>query len=193
MRGVVHVAATAVLLLGAGCATDVDVSFDSEQDFSKYRTWDWLPRGRSVSALPGEEAQLDALTAKLVARELGIRGLEQASHAPDLLVAYQLHVVRRVLVANETGATDYLASHHSSPSYLVQSSQTRVQIRDYGDLYVVMTNGERDAVIWRGRAWDGVQGTFDEHLAGVVAALLDHFPVGKPVAEAKSEGRAASR
>jgi hypothetical protein len=193
MRGVVHVAATAVLLLGAGCATGVDVSFDTEQDFSRYRTWDWLPRGRSVDALPGEEVRLSALTTKLVARELGVRGLEQASHAPDLLVAYQLRIVRRVLIANETGATDYLASHHSSPSYLVQSSRTRVEIRDYGDLYVVMTNGDRDAVVWRGRAWDGVSGTFDEHLARVVAELLDRFPVGKPVPEAKSAGRAASR
>lgn len=191
MRGVVHVAAAAVAILGAGCATRVDVHFDASQDFSQYRTWDWLPHGREVHALPGEEEQLDALTAELLGRELHDRGLVRASHAPDLLVAYQLRVVRRVVVTNETGATDLLASHHSSPSYLVQSTRTRLEIRDYGDLYVVMTNGQRDAVVWRGRAWDGVAGQFDRHLAGVVAQLLGHFPVGEPRALAVPEATEA--
>jgi hypothetical protein len=193
MRGVACVAAIALAAFAAGCATRVDVSFDASQDFAQYRTWDWLPRGRMVDAVPGEEAQLGALTSMLVDKELRDRGLVRRSDSPDLLVAYQLRVVRRVFVANETGATDYLASHHSSPSYLVQSTRTRLEIRDYGDLYVVMTNGERDAVIWRGRAWDGVSGGFDRHLANVVAQLLDRFPVGNPEQAAAAETSGASR
>jgi hypothetical protein len=180
MRGVVHVAATAVAALGAGCATSVDVTFDESQDFSQYQTWDWLPRGRQVDALPGEERNLDALTSQLVESELRGRGLVRGNGAPDILIGYQLSVVRRLVVVNETGATDLLASHHASPSYLVQSTRTHVELHDYGYLYVVVTNGRRDRQVWRGGLWAMRWGRFERHLPAVVAELLERFPVGMP-------------
>jgi hypothetical protein len=193
MRGVVHVAATALAALAAGCATSVDVSFDDTHDFSRYRTWDWLPHGRRVDVVPGEEHNLDALTSQLVARELQDRGLVRESHSPDVLVSYHLGVRRRLWVSNETGATDYLASHHSSPSYLVQSSWTRVDSRDYGDLYVVMTNGERDRVVWRGRASGQGAGRFERQLDRVVSELFERFPAGTPGALENSPDSDASQ
>jgi hypothetical protein len=193
MRGVAYVAAAAVAALAAGCATRVDVTFDESQDFSQYRTWDFLPRGRHVDALPGEEEEFDTLTWYLVDRALRGRGLVRDSEAPDLLVSYQLRVVRRLVVANETGATDYLASHHSSPSYLVQSTSTRIEHHDYGSLDLVVTNGLRDRVVWRGRGLGQGPGLFEYRLDDVITALIERFPAGSPGAAATAEASADTR
>ena len=150
MRGAVLLAATAVAALSAACATTVDVTFDDAQDFSHYRTWDWLPDGRSVDALPGEERGLDALTSRLIDRELRGRGLERADDEADLLVGYELRVRRYVVTANETGATTQLSSHHHSLSYLIQSTTKRIDVYDVGHLRVVVTDRRRERLVWQG-------------------------------------------
>src|SRR5262245_57028582 len=151
MRGAVLFAASLVAALASGCATTtVDVAFDPAQDFSQYRTWDWLPRGKNVYALPGEERALDRLISRLVEQELGERGLVRVRGGADLLVGYELRVRRQLVILNETGAEDLLPSHHSSPSYQVQATTRRIDVYDRGYLWVAMTDGEREGRIWRG-------------------------------------------
>jgi hypothetical protein len=182
MRGAVHLAAIAVAALVAGCATSVDVEFEDGQDFSGYRTWDWLPGARSVDALPGEERALDALTSRLVGQELQSRGLVRARDGADLLVGYTLRVRRQLVATNETGAVDLLSSHHSSPSYLVQATQQRVQVHDDGYLRIVVTDGNRERVVWRGQLWARRRGDFAHHLPDAVSRLLGRLPATLPAA-----------
>ncbi len=180
MRGAVLVAASLVTALAAGCATtSVDVAFDPAHDFSQYHTWDWLPRGRNVSALPGEERTLDALVSRLVDEELRERGLVRVRSGADLLVGYELRVRRQLVVSNETGAEDLLASHHSSPSYQVQATTRRIDIYDRGYLWVAMTDGEREGRVWRGELRTRRRGRLVHHLPELVPQLLVTFPAGK--------------
>jgi hypothetical protein len=180
MRGVVHLAAAAVAALTAGCATTVDVAFDDSQDFSVYRTWGWLPRGRNVDAVPGEERGLDALASRLVEQEFRGRGLARVGDGADFLVGYDLRVRRYLVVVNETGAHGLLSSHHSSPSYLIQATEQRIDVYDRGYLHVVVTDGRRERLVWRGELWARRRGDFARHLPDVVARLLGRFPVGNP-------------
>jgi hypothetical protein len=181
MRGAFHLALAAFAVLTAGCTTTVDVAFDEAQDFSSYRTWDWLPRGRNVDAVPGEERGLDALASRLVEGELRGRGLARAAGGADFLVGYEQLRVRRTLVTvNETGAHGLLSSHHASPSYLVQATEQRIHVEDHGYLRVVVTDGPRERVVWRGELWARRRGDFARHLPDVVSPLLARFPVGSP-------------
>ena len=178
MRAAVHLAAVAVAALTAACATTVDVAFDDAQDFSGYRTWDWLPRGRNVDAVPGEERGLDALASRLVERELRGRGLARAGDGADFLVGYDLRVRRTLVAVNETGAQGLLSSHHSSPSYLIQATQQRIDVQDRGYLRVVVTDGRSERVVWRGELSARRRGDFARHLPDVVSRLLGRLPVG---------------
>ena len=65
MGSAVHLAAVIFGSLGVACATTVDVAFDERADFSRYRTWDWLPRAaRTIEAPPSETLALDVQLAR---------------------------------------------------------------------------------------------------------------------------------
>lgn len=180
MRGAVLLAASLVSAFAAGCATtSVDVAFDPAQDFAQYRTWDWLPRGRNVSALPGEERTLKAAISRLVEQELEQRGLVRVRSGADLLVGYELRVRRQLVILNETGAEDLLASHHSSPSYQIQSTTRRIDVYDRGYLWVAMTDGDREGRVWRGELRARRRGRLLHHLPELIPRLLVTFPAGK--------------
>lgn len=189
MRTGRHLAATLAAALALGCATSVDVYFDSSQDFSRYRTWDWLPGARSVDAIPSEERSLAALTSRVVAAELGRHGLVRVDGGADLLVGYALRVERHLVALNETGAPELLASHHSSPSYLVQASKARIEIYDYGHLEVVMTDGRRERRVWWGELWARRRGEFGRHLPGAVSRLFQELPEVSPAPAAELRPR----
>lgn len=191
MRVAVQLAASAVAVFCVGCATFVDVSYDEAEDFSQYRTWDWLPRGTSVDALPGEEEGLESLTGQIVAVELGKHGLTRDRQQPDLLIGYQLHVQRKIIERSETGASGYLSSHsNTSPSYSFQTTTSRVEVWDHGYLRFMVTDGAQEKMVWRGEIWARRRGDFARHLAGAVAELLDRLPEGnsaiQPTAAAAS-------
>lgn len=180
MRGAVQVAVLALFV--AGCATSVDVAFDPGEDLSRIRTWDWLPHGRNVSALPGEEQRLWLLTSRLVEQELEARGFVRVPCGADMLVGYDLHVRRYLLNIHETGAEGYLASHHASPSYRIQSTTKRYDVYDRGTLEVVATDGRRERRLWHGELRARRRGYLAGHLPGLVPQLLEEFPPGDPAA-----------
>jgi hypothetical protein len=171
-------------LMGAlltGCATTtVDVEFDEQQDFSGYRTWDWLSREIRVEDFPGEEPKLANLASRLVGRELRDRGLVRSRVRPDLLVSYALHMQRQLIAVNETGAEALLASHHASPSYLIQATQRRVDVYESGHLLVLITDGRSGRVVWRGDLRAHRRDDFGEHLPEAVSQLVALFPRTAP-------------
>lgn len=169
------IAAAAAVL--AGCATPVDVTVDDLHDFSLARTWEWASRTtHAVDLDPGDERTLDALAARLVDAALARRGLARGTGGADLLVGYTLEVRRRLRVSNETGAVDLLASHHASPSYLVQSTQKRVEVVHDGHLLVVVTDGPSGRVVWRGAIRTAREVDFARELSAAVSELFERFP-----------------
>jgi len=187
MRGAVRPLAVLAILVGviaAGCATSVDVAFDEHRDFSRYRTWNWVPGGSRLEAPEGAE-RVGLQAAEIVRRALRGRGLVRTRDEPDLLVAYDLVVTRKLVKVHETGAENLLASHHSSPSFYVQATEERVE--PYHDItlrIVVALPQSGRPVVWQGELRTRCQGDFRPHLGDAVSQLLSRFPSTTQTSEA---------
>ena len=167
-----RLAATALALL-AGCATSYDVRVDSAHDFSGDRSWDWGGRStRVVDATPGDEIRLDNLTARSVAGALARGGRVQVGVDPDLLVGFELDVTRERVAVNETGAIYLLSSHDSSPSFLVQSTEQRIETYHRGLLRIDVTDHRSGRVVWRGELRTRIRGDLDDTLRETIPELL---------------------
>lgn len=163
--------------LGLGCATSVDVGFDERQDFSPYRTWNWLPGAeRRVEAPLGDPPALEARLARRVERALSTRGFERSEQDPDLLVSAYLGIQRQLLYVNETGATQSVHSLHSSPSYEIQATRQEIHSYESGYVVIAFTDSRQRTLIWRGEFRGRVRGDFWPHLDRAVSTLLERFP-----------------
>ncbi len=144
MRRTVQLFATLLAIplagLGLGCSTTtVDVTFDESEDFSRYQTWNWLPRvPHRVDAPFGNEAALDSRLARVITRTLTDQGLERAD-SPDFFVTYHLALQRRAELLTVPEAPYQLSSHHSSPSYYVESSHQEWRVYEVFKLAVGFT------------------------------------------------------
>jgi hypothetical protein len=177
MRGAVQLAAAILAALGAGCATSVDVAFDEREDFSRYRTWNWLPRAaRAVDTPLGPTPALDARLARLVERALRARGFERRDGPADLFVSYSLRVQREFVTVRETPALQQLSSLHNSPSYWIQAPRSELHIYERGHLTIVVAGRRQRRVIWRGELEGRFRGDFSPHLEEAVWSLLGRFP-----------------
>jgi hypothetical protein len=177
MRGTVHLAAVIFGSLGVACATTVDVAFDERADFSRYRTWDWLPRAaRTVEAPLSEKLALDARLARLVERALRARGFERTDGRADFFVSTYLRVQRESVIVNETPAMQQLSSFHDSPSYWIQATQSELRSYENGYLVIVVSGGRQQRLIWRGEFAGRFREDFSPHLEEAVWSLLERFP-----------------
>jgi hypothetical protein len=186
MRGAVQLAAVIFGSLGVACATTVDVAFDERADFSRYRTWDWLPRAaRTVEAPLSETRALDARLARLVERALRARGFERTDGRADFFVSYYLRVQREFVTVRETPAMQQLSSLHSSPSYWIQATRSERHTYERGHLAIVVAGRRQQRVIWRGEIEGRFREDFSPHLEEAVWSLLERFPPQtKPAAPA---------
>jgi hypothetical protein len=172
-----------VLFLAAACiacATRVGVEFDPQQDFSRYRTWAWLPPAQEAGeARRGDDPELETLVRSRVELELGARGYRRvAQQAPDFYVSYQVEIVREIEIHTETPASQALFSHHDAPSYVVTASERRVRVYEKGTLAVEVAEGRQRHQVWRGVETRRVRWSFEPQVAAVVAEILEHFPPG---------------
>jgi hypothetical protein len=180
-RAAASAIAIAIVVLAGGCATSLRVAFDERHDFSGYRTFGFGPHVSSVvDGAPGEEQTLDTLTARLVERELEGRGLVRERGEADLLVTYTLRVRRYLVSVSETGAEILLASHHSSPSYLIQATQSRRDVYYDAVLVVVVRDRERGDVVWQGELRARHKDDFARNLPASIAQLLARLPRAGP-------------
>ncbi len=180
MRGSIHLAAVLIGGLGLACTTTVHVAFDDREDFSRHRTWDWLPHEAiTVHALPPDQHELDTLLTRLVEGELIARGFERSEGAADFLVASYLRVQRELMTVSVTPATQFLYSLHSSPSYAIQATTQEVHAYERAYLAIVVAEGREQRLIWRGEFEGRFRGSFAPHLGDAVSNLLDRIP--KPV------------
>jgi hypothetical protein len=162
------------------------VEFDEREDFSRYRTWDWLPRAaRVVDAPLSHTPALDARLARLVERALRARGFERTHGPADFFVSYYLRVQREFVTVRETPAMQQLSSLHSSPSYWIQATRSELHTYERGHLAIVVAGRRQQRVIWRGEIEGRFREDFSPHLEEVVWSLLERFPPQtKPAAPA---------
>ena len=174
------------------CATGAKVEFDAQEDFSRYRSWEWLPLGAEAGeARHLDDPELGALVRGSIERELGARGyLRAEGDPPDFYVTYHLQILREVEVSTETPAAQMLSSHHQSPSYVVSSSQQVVRVYERGTLVIDVADGRQRQLVWRGTETRRARHSFEPQLDAAVADILERFP---PEAHSRPGGDGSRR
>jgi hypothetical protein len=176
MRVGIHLVALALAWLCAACTTTVDVVVDEREDFSRYRSWDWLPRpAPSVDEPQSLPPALDARLAWLVERSLRARGLERTGDGADFFVTYHLEGRRRAMIVDQPFAPYLLDSHHSSPSYWIEGSDRVTRIYEDLRLGIGVTDG-RGRVTWQAWLEQSVEAGSGLPLEAAVAKLVERFP-----------------
>ena len=178
MRGTSSaIVAVVTLSLGLACTTSVEISVDEREDFSQYRTWNWLPAApRTIDAPTPYIIGLERALALLVAREFEHLGLERVDKGGDLKVGVLLNVRHEVVTIAETGAIEYLSSLHASPSFEVQTTLTREETHERTRLVIFAIDAHSRQVVWKGALEERFRGHFYPHLERTVANLLERFP-----------------
>lgn len=176
-----------LLIFCFGCATiDVTYDYDPEVDFSRLKTYDWLP-------VP-EKAQLNELTVKhvklAVNGELGTKGLRMTSDNPDMLVAIHGGKEKRVDVQEWGYAYDDRGFRSwgawrprgafldpAGPDYFEYRRGTDTYEYEIGTLIIDFVDAAKKSLIWRGTASGVVDpGKTSEQVNESVRRLLENFP-----------------
>jgi len=165
-------------LAGFGCATDVRVDFDPSEDFSSYRTWDWLrPSWQGNPLESGVDRGLESLVRLAIEGELRERGYERTRVGqPDFLVAYHLTLERELVRRMETPAMQTLSSPHREGGYEVTASRPTFQLYEKGTLVLVVADAGDQQRVWRGIGIRRVRDSFKTRAELVVSEVFDHFP-----------------
>jgi hypothetical protein len=162
--------------LTLGCAHSVAVDIDEQEDFSSYRTWDWMPQIRpKVVAVSGNGSALEAQMARLIEASLHEQGLERSSDHPDFYLTYFLFVKRQTEIVQQAVAPYLLVSHHSSPSYLIEGSvEERRQYNHFRLAIGVSQSPGR--MTWRAAVVSRVPAETELPLDDAITLLLERFP-----------------
>ncbi len=90
MRSVLSLAVVSLLAPQSGSPT-VKVTFDQEADFSRFKTYDWVP-AQEPAPNPVNHIRMT----RAVERELEIKGLTKSMENPDLRVTYFAKVEKKL-------------------------------------------------------------------------------------------------
>jgi hypothetical protein len=173
-----HFIAIFILSLIAGCATPlvVDYDYDTTYDFSRLKTYDWLP------SPPG--SQIEDLTEKrfkhAVDTQLAAKGLRQTAESPDFLISMQ--GIKKTVSSGSTavGASVGIpVGGRGSMSVGVGKSKPRT--KQEGTLTLNFLDRANNALIWQGTATAAIQpkNSPDEQqqaIDQVIAELMKNFP-----------------
>lgn len=173
-----------VVLVATACVSTIDVTVDEQADFGRYSTWGW---GESATAqtdtAPEHRAVVAAVGAQILAA-MTERGLSYAVDDADLLVSPQLSIRRRELIVQRSLPTQYLSSHHSSPSYLIEGLTTEeLEIVESATLEVVVEDRAQEKIVWVGRLRASYEAAEPSGFAREVASLMAPFPTTAPLPE----------
>jgi hypothetical protein len=136
-----------IAILSCAPAIKAGYDYDTKEDFSRYKTFDYL-------TFP-ENTQMNIFVLKrtksLLTRELISKGLQQSSEKPDLLIAIHTRVRSRVQVGNLGYAYAPQVVYWSSYGYFGSYGW---QVREYqkGTLVVDFVDAREKEMVWRGVA-----------------------------------------
>jgi hypothetical protein len=150
-------------LCAAPCgAAEVKVSYDTQADFSQYKTWSWR-KGTPWPNLVAEKQLREGIEAKLEAA-----GLQRKDSGGDLQVTHHAAADHRIGVK---------ALGYEQPDFEIES--TRVSYVVVGTVLVDMIDAGTGKVVWRGRA-QGVANPaprdVERRISEAIAQLFEHFP-----------------
>lgn len=178
MRRFVQLAAMAVAVAAAGCAT-ISVSSHVEPglDLDPYQTFDWGP----ADALPIGDARLDQdpsfndWVQGAVERGLALKGiaLAESGAEPDLRIHYHANITERIDVDRLDQNFGFCTGEGCLPP---------VTTHEAGTLVIDIIDARTNRVIWRGWAQDSVEDELDDPdrmestIEEAVTRMLARFP-----------------
>jgi len=173
--------------LASGCASNpVNSSWDSEADFSKYRTYSFADRG------DGTEEQYQSLGAKRIeasiVRELEARGYTQAQEGAtaDLLVDYHGELEDKQKIVSSPTPTGVYGGYGGYGRYggygVGVGYSNSVSTVDYkqGMLSIILVDNAKKQMVWEGSIQDTVSkkelANPSETLSNAVAQIFAPYP-----------------
>ncbi|MDG2303218.1 MAG: DUF4136 domain-containing protein [Candidatus Binatia bacterium] len=176
--------ALAVLLTMAACSPSITIQsdFNPEVDFSKLRSFAWLP---IMPAPTGDRRADSSILAGRVRRatiaDLKGKGFKEVlpTAQPDFYVAYQAAVDDKLSVRSTP--THYGYNGWWGPSMM--GTQTTVHQYELGTLIIDIVDRERDDLVWRGSGQAKMQkqdtrtsAERDKDMTKAVQEILKNFP-----------------
>jgi hypothetical protein len=169
------------LVLTLGCAPPLAVEhdYDTTYDFSKLRTFEWMP------APPGD--QMEEMTEKRVQgsvnSQLQGKGYTRTAEFPDFLVS--LEGIKKTVTAGSTAVGASIAVPVGSHgSVHVGGGKSKPREKQEGTLNLNIVDAKTKTLIWQGTATATIQAKTSpeeqqQRINQVIAELLKSFPPGK--------------
>lgn len=168
--------AALVLVAAAGCTPPltIDTDYDTDTDFSKYKSFSWM-QGSKPS-----EKDIDGLTQQRIREaieaELPKHGLKLVESGGDLAANYQISIQRKIKQSNASVGVGY----GWGPAHIgVSKSPSREY--DEGTLIFDLVDPKSKQLIWRGTAVGTVHPEASpeerkENIRKAVGYLLAEYP-----------------
>jgi hypothetical protein len=138
-----------VALLLAGCAPiSVSVDYDPQVDFSRYRTWGWLPDPAATGDARADDRELHRHIRAAIEAQLESQGFVAASN-PQMRVGYHVSTQETVNVRNVSSPYGY-AHWDGRDAEIRAETTTYVNTYERGRLVIDIVDTARDALVWRG-------------------------------------------
>lgn len=157
VRPSIGAAVVACVCVAAGCAPmRVSSHVDREQDFTRYRTFDWGP----ADSLPAGDPRLERNVffqdhvQGAIERHMAAKGYQRAdaTAVPDVRIHFHAVIDRRI----DVNAVD------SQSGYCSRSDcQAGVSEYEEGTLVIDVIDVRTNRLVWRGWAQDSVEGVLD--------------------------------
>lgn len=187
-----------LFLFTAGCArVDVQSDYARNTDFTKYKTYAWMPT--ADSAMTTEKYNATALQAsfmKEINEEMQARGYELDPDNPDVVLHMQMmfetktDVIRRPVYAAYNYYTPGFYTgpfyHYYWPGYttLYEVVGYNIETIRYkeGNIIVDMIDPKTKHIVWRGWTEDALQSHIEDEVDDIASDMFDkNFPVKEKV------------
>ena len=172
-----------VALLVAGCAPiSVNVEYDTQVDFSGYRSWSWLPEPEATGDPRADSPLLHQRIRRAIEAQLESQGYAVAAD-PQIRVGYHLSIEENLNVRTVNSPYGYRYSDGRSTE-IRREPRTYVTTYERGALVIDIIDTHRDALVWRGVGERRLrrEPTTEQMTKSVrqaVAEILASFPPGE--------------
>jgi hypothetical protein len=160
-----------IAFLLTGCASmSVKVDYDSEADFSAYKTFGWMKmkeRPKYSQKYPNK-ALMEERIKRAVVREMEAKGYSFTDKKkPDIVIAYHI------------GMQDRVSVEHYGYSYWRRGPR-RTEVHRYkeGTLILDFVDPKGQQLVWRGWATGVISGPerMEEHIDNAVKSIIAKYP-----------------
>jgi hypothetical protein len=160
-----------------GCApVSVQWDYDAEADFSRYRTFDWMPPPPTGDGSPSSRPFWGKRIKRAVLESLTADGYSRDTQKPDLLVAYRIYIKEK----QDIQVYGHPYGYGQSYGYWGRRPADVRRWRE-GTLVLDLVDTGTGELVWRGWSRNPLESRNDprreqESVSQVVAQILKRFP-----------------